>query len=163
MQEIKYTVHSMPAWRDQADFLIQAIIEDGQVLHVEQLWARQANDREFVICCIPFYVYNLALGDRVATNGHPILGEHYVLSNRIERSGHFTFRVWLQNEELRLSFPSWLQQNGYSSEWQYSTGSLVAIDAVEASQAQTLADSLHAMEKQGLLLYETGESEQDQA
>ena len=31
----------------------------------EQLWARRVDDEHHEICCIPFFVYDLALGDTV--------------------------------------------------------------------------------------------------
>jgi hypothetical protein len=36
----------------------------------EQLWARQVGDRRFEICCIPFFVYDMALGDVVETDAN---------------------------------------------------------------------------------------------
>jgi hypothetical protein len=32
------------------------------------LWARQVGDRRFEICCIPFFLYDVALGDVVETD-----------------------------------------------------------------------------------------------
>jgi hypothetical protein len=37
----------------------------GTKVTTEQLWARQVGDRHFELCCIPYFVYDLALGDVV--------------------------------------------------------------------------------------------------
>ena len=42
----------------------------------------------FEICCIPFFVYDLALGDLVETNAD------YSVTLRHAPSGRFVFRVW---------------------------------------------------------------------
>jgi hypothetical protein len=58
---MKEAQHLAPVWRERADFILGAIVEDGIS---EQLWARKVDDLQFEVCCIPFWVYNISLGDR---------------------------------------------------------------------------------------------------
>ena len=44
------------------------------------------------MCCIPFFVFDLALGDVVATS--PREGRKYVVDKVVEPSGRYVFRVW---------------------------------------------------------------------
>ena len=54
----------------------------------EQLWWQQVAPKRFVLCCIPFFVYDLSLGDEVKTD------EDNVLLTVLKRSGQVSFRVW---------------------------------------------------------------------
>ena len=63
-------VHPNPAWRDRANFIIRGRInsaDSGSGPSIEQLWACQIDEFQFEICCIPFFLYNLTLGDVVTT------------------------------------------------------------------------------------------------
>ena len=63
-------IHLNPAWRDRANFIAFVSIElDEPGERWEQLWARQIANNLFEICCIPFFAYDLALGDQVDTLG----------------------------------------------------------------------------------------------
>ncbi|WP_372496519.1 DUF4265 domain-containing protein [Kibdelosporangium philippinense] len=53
---------------------------------LEQLWLRQV-DGGYEICCLPFYVYGLALGDVVEKNA-----EDFV-TRRVKSSGRRVLRV----------------------------------------------------------------------
>jgi hypothetical protein len=79
-------VHEGPVWRDRANFIVGApLSEEGRA---EQLWARQLGGERFEICCIPFFVYDLALGDVVETDA----AQNIV--RVVEPSGRFVFRIW---------------------------------------------------------------------
>jgi hypothetical protein len=59
-------VHPEPVRRDRANFIVRARLpEPGRA---EQLWGRQLDERSFELCCIPFFLYDVALGDIVATD-----------------------------------------------------------------------------------------------
>jgi hypothetical protein len=78
-------VHEGPVWRDRANFIVGApLSEEGRA---EQLWARQLGGERFEICCIPFFVYDLALGDVVETDA----AQNIV--RVVEPSGRFVFRI----------------------------------------------------------------------
>jgi hypothetical protein len=139
-------VHKEPIWHERANFIIAAHMPEG---NAEQLWARQIGDNRFEICCIPFFVYNLALGDVVLTNS-----DHEV-AVVVEQSGRFVFRVWFgESFHRRQDVAEELADLGALLEW--SSPNLLAVDAANAEQAKTIADYLAQAERAGRLTYETG-------
>ena len=142
-------VHSEPAWRDRSNFIIGARLpEEGRA---EQLWARQVGDRQFEICCIPFFVYDVALGDVVETDAS------FDLVRVIEPSGRYVFRVWFgESSHPREEIAARLATLGALLEW--SSVNLLAVDAADASHAQVIADFLAEQERCGRLTFETDRS-----
>lgn len=143
--------HNEPAWRSRANFVIVAdIATSPESREWEQLWARKLSDRRFEICCIPFFAYDLALGDEVETD------EDHILRRVVRRSGHFTFRVWFGDSTDpgdRARVAEIIRDRGCEHEW--SSENLLAIDATP-DEAQAVADSLAALEQHGGLILETG-------
>lgn len=89
-------VHQEPAWRDKANFIIQAPVEHAGAREVrEQLWVRETGGR-FEICCIPFFVRGLALGDEV--EAEPDDAGRHLLRRVVKASGNQTFWVWFEDE-----------------------------------------------------------------
>ena len=81
----------------RADFIIGADISAySDDATYEQLWARQLDEKTFEVCCIPFFIYDLALGDVVetATREH----RRYCIDRVVEGSGRFVFRVWFGDD-----------------------------------------------------------------
>jgi hypothetical protein len=88
--------HDAPARRSESNFLIFAdLAEWGLAGRWEQIWAKQVTSDEFVLCCIPFFTYGLALGDRVLTS--PAKGRKFVISRAHVRCGHHVARIWLKD------------------------------------------------------------------
>lgn len=152
----EFVVHQDPAWREHANFIISAELpEKDRPKRFEQLWARQVADARFEVCCIPFFVFDLALGDMVATS--PRGGRKYVVEKVVEPSGRYVFRVWFgESFQPRDEIASGLKALGSLIEW--SSRNLLAVDAVDAGHAQLVADFLMEREKAGHLVYETGRS-----
>jgi hypothetical protein len=150
----QFVVHETPVWRDRADFIIAAQLRDAdQPKRWEQLWARRLDDAEFEVCCIPFFLYDLALGDVVATE--PADEREYVMSRVVRSSGRFVFRVWFgESFHPRELVADELTALGALSE--RSSLNLLAVDAADDSQAQAVAEYLDARERRSELLYETG-------
>ncbi|WP_177228866.1 DUF4265 domain-containing protein [Amycolatopsis sacchari] len=64
-----YVQHLRPAWSDRANFVIHARLPDeGSPKKFEQLRVRRVAQTRFEICCIPFFLYDLSLGDVVETS-----------------------------------------------------------------------------------------------
>jgi hypothetical protein len=148
-----HALHLEPVWRDRADFIIDAPIPDGVSKQYEQLWARRVSTLEFEICCIPFFLYDLSLGDVVGTV--PDHGQGYILDRVIRPSGRFTFRVFFGHSfRPREEIVEQIRAMGSLVEW--SSVNMVAVDALDDKQAATLADFLAAREDEGKLIYETG-------
>ncbi len=154
---VQYITHEYPVWRKQADFIIHAKIEtNDNILRLEQLWARRISGSEnnFEICCIPFFLYNLSLGDKVKTDMK--YGKKYVFTKVVEPSGHYTFRIWFNDNKLRSEILNELIEIGCLVERQSPTGNLIALDIHSFDGATKLAEYLLGKEQQGVLIYETG-------
>ena len=145
-------MHQNPVWRDKANFIIAVYLGDKEGRgEWEQLWALRLDDRRFSLCCIPFFAYDLALGDEVETD------ENHVVKRVIKPSGQYTFRVWFGNSTttgIKDDVLSQMARVGAEVEW--SSENLLAVSAGGADQAQLVADYLHAQQSIGGLTYETG-------
>jgi Domain of unknown function (DUF4265) len=146
-------VHDDPAWGDLANFIIFADLSNfGMPDHWEQLWTKQIRDDEFLICCIPFFTYGIALGDQVHT-----VAAHkrkYVFSTVVKPGGHQVVRVWLRhiNHAVRLQIGTFVLNESLL----YEAGSpdLLAIDLPgDAAKQQRVLGFLEDMQrKEGILL-----------
>ncbi len=150
-------VHQQPVWRERANFIIAARLEQSspdERWRWEQLWARQTGDNRFEVCCIPFFVYDLALADEVET--HELEVKQFIVRNVLNPSGRFTFRAWFSPKGLRDQIIEEITGLGYLFEERWPGSRLITIDAADQIKAQDLADLLHDKQQQGLLRYETG-------
>ncbi len=147
---VREAVHQEPVWRDRSNFIIAAPIRDGGEIKTEQLWARR-DESHFEICCIPFFVYDLALGDVVETDAD------FLVQRVIRRSGRYVFRVWFgESFHPREEIAAKLKARGALIEW--SSRNLLAVDTVDEEHAQGVADFLAEHHNAGHLIYETGRS-----
>jgi len=144
-------VHKNPVWRDKANFIIKTYL--GQKYgrnEWEQLWALDLGDRQFALCCIPFFAYDLALGDEVETDGN------YVVQRVIKTSDQYTFRVWFgDSTHIGIKDEVSQQMKARSAELEWSSENLLAL-SVSAEQAQQVANYLYAEQNARNLVYETG-------
>lgn len=140
-------VHADPVWRDRSNFIIKAALpEDGRT---EQLWARQVADHRFGLCCIPFFLYDMALGDVVETD------RQYQVTRVVEPSGRYVFRIWFGDshhpqDEIVAAVVA------LGAQVERSSAHLLAVDAENAVVAKAAADLLQSHEDQQHLMYETG-------
>lgn len=146
-------IHNSPIWRNRANFVFAAHLgtKDGKN-EWEQLWGQKTGSQRFILCCIPFFVRDVALGDEVETDAD------FVLCRVVQPSGQMTFRVWFggQSTAAREELVREIGEANPLMEW--SSENLLALSVPEGVEAQRLADYLHAKEQQGLLQYETGRS-----
>ncbi|MFV0372749.1 DUF4265 domain-containing protein [Microbacterium sp.] len=149
----QFSTHSEPIWRERADFIINAQL--SEVGGFEQLWVRRVGEDQFEVCCIPYFLYNVALGDTIETA--PQGGRQYVLSRVLNPSGRFVFRAYFERPHYRYRDATavGVQRLGAQIEW--SSPSLLAVD-VDGPSAQRVADYLQDQEDAGRLVYETGKS-----
>jgi hypothetical protein len=144
--------HLEPVWRHRADFVIAAdIASSPEKGEWEQLWARQISENRFEICCIPFFVYDLALGDVVETDRDHVF--HHVACP----SGHQVFRVWfgdVGNASDRFRIAEMLRNQGCELEW--SSENLLAVDASTDELARAVGERLVQLQEEGRLTFETG-------
>jgi hypothetical protein len=152
----EFVVHQDPVWRDRSNFIISVELpEKDRPRRFEQLFARQLSEDRFEVCCIPFFVFDIALGDVVGTS--PRSDRQYVVEKVAEPSGRYVFRVWFGDSfQPRDEIAEELKALGSLLEW--SSLNLLAVDAVNQEHAQLVADLLAEREKTGQLVYETGRS-----
>ena len=175
----RYLTHAEPVWRERANFILFAPVEDpdseaydpsafvapgagGEVPSAiqmfEQLWTRRIRRlgrTRYEVCCIPFFVYDLHLGDVVETEA--VAGLRYVVRRIVRRSGHLTLRVWFGESNrptARDEVPDELAALGCDYEW--SSANLLAVSAPSAVQAGTVLERLNQREALGELIVETG-------
>lgn len=146
--------HREPVWRARSKFVIAAEVPDGGGTEIEQLWARQVAEHRFEVCCIPFFVFDIALGDVVETD------DDYLVRHVVESSGRSVFRVWFGQSFFfpppRSEVAEELTRFGALLEW--SSVNLVAVDAADESCAADVASYLKERQDLGQLLYDTGRS-----
>jgi hypothetical protein len=146
--------HPKPIWRERADFVIGAPLGLSHHVTSEQLWARRLGELTFEICCIPFHLYDVALGDVVEAS------PSFDFVRVIKSSGRFTFRVWFSGQTAdRSAVAGALEALGAGLEW--SGADLLAVDAADEVIAQAVADYLWSDEQAGRLIYETGKTKRD--
>lgn len=118
---------------------------------MEQIFARQLGPYRFEVCCIPFFVYDVALGDVVETD------ETYLIRRVAEPSGRFVFRVWFggtahprdEVAEVLIELGGLLER---------SSVNLLGVDAENLEVSQRIAEFLASAADDGKLMFETGRS-----
>ena len=152
----EFVVHRDPVWRDRSNFIIHVELpKEDRPRRFEQLFARQLSEDRFEVCCIPFFVFDVALGDVVVTSSSR--DRQYVVEKVAEPSGRYVFRVWFgESFQPRDEIAQELTALGSLLEW--SSRNLLAVDAADQEHAQLVADFLAEREKAGQLIYETGRS-----
>jgi hypothetical protein len=150
MTVVREAVHREPVWRDRSNFIIATAIDSANTdISTEQLWARKIDDRHFEICCIPFFAYDLALGDVVETDGG------FLVQRVSTRSGRYVFRVYFgRSAHPREEIIERLESLGALLE--RSSANLLAVDAHDQAHAEVIANFLQERENLGQLMYETG-------
>src|SRR5262249_40233579 len=97
------------------------------------LWAFKISETLFEICCIPFFTYGIALGDKVECN------HGFTVQRVTEKSGHKTLRIAVvsKNSQYHLHevLHKWVENTGLFYEW-YAPGYL----AVDIPHSQTKVD-----------------------
>ena len=147
--------HFNPIWGEKANFIIRARIHDSRndIIEWEQLWARKTEDNLYEICCIPFLIYDVALGDEVKVDP-----DHWITEVK-KRSGHYTFRVWFGDSKDPTIWEQVIREterSGCLFEW-YSNN-LLAISAPTHDLAVMISGYLLQKAKSSELVYETGQT-----
>src|SRR5438874_197376 len=85
---ISYIVHESPVWRPENSYMaVVDLAPFGFDNEQEQIWLRPLSEDQFEVCCIPFRVYGMALGDVVR------LKRGRFIESVIAPSGRLVFRV----------------------------------------------------------------------
>jgi hypothetical protein len=114
----KITAHVNPVRRPVPSFMLRASlndIESGD--NYEQLWAKRASEDRYEVCCIPFFAYDLALGDVVRAYADT----GYVIQSVEQRSGNGVVRVAVKHRDdvdaVHLRLHDLLGKLEYLHEW----------------------------------------------
>ena len=146
--------HELPVWEDRADFDIDVRIPEDEDGLLERLSVRRVTDDLYEVCCLPFFLYDVCLGDtiRVAGLSRTTPG---TVTGRVEDAGRFVFRLILQPSRTTMQgAASSLVSMGFLVESHGS--SYLAVDAPDEEQAAFLAAYLQTGEDAGDWEYETG-------
>jgi hypothetical protein len=140
----KIAAHPNPVRRPRPSFMLRAALDDvGGEENYEQLWTKRLDDDRFEVCCIPFFAYDLALGDVVRADA----GTGYVIQSVTQRSGHGVIRVAVKQpgdvDALHLQLHDLLGRLEYLHEW-FAPG-YVAIDVEPARSNDELYAGLAAL------------------
>jgi hypothetical protein len=146
--------HKGPAWGPKSNFIIRADLAiHGMPGRSEQVWARRIDNTTFEVCCIPFFTYGLALGDKVETDAE------YLIQRITEKGGHKTLRVAvaIKDEQDRLHeiLHEWVDNTGLLYEW-YSPGYL-AVDLPPDAQHEAIFPTLGQLSEKGEICIEIDE------
>jgi hypothetical protein len=149
-------LHREPVWRNRANSVVCAALSEKDLpRRFEQLFAKRIAEDLFEVCCIPFLVFDIALGDVVATA--PMGDVDHVVTNVVESSGRYVFRVrFNEASRPRGEIAEELRALGSLIEW--SSRNLLALDAIDQEHAQRVVDFLTERERTGQLTYDTGQS-----
>lgn len=154
MDELKK--HPHPVWGEHADFALQLRIETGNPNldnppRYEELPVQDLTEGFYRICCIPFFVYDLALGDVL----HLVDGK---LDGVAQESGQHTFRAYFGRAFMPAARSVLIDElaimPGVFIEW-YSND-LLGLSAENDAVANDLARWLETAMSRGQLQYETG-------
>lgn len=133
-----YVSHPEPVWRgDQHLMAMVDLAPFGLVNKLEQLWLREVSDGHEV-CCIPFWVYGMSLGDVVVVDG----------ANRVThiaaKSGRHVLRAMFAQPGPSAEFGSLLRAAFADADllYEWDGDRYVAIDIPEKSQGQPVYDLL---------------------
>lgn len=115
---MKIATHANPVRRPTPSFMLRASLADieGED-NYEQLWTKRVGEDRFEVCCIPFFAYDLALGDVVRADAET----RYVIQSVERRSGNGVVRVAVKRREdveaMHLRLHDLLGKLEYLHEW----------------------------------------------
>lgn len=136
--------HPNPVNRPRPNFMLRAALDDlGDGDNFEQLWTKRVGEDLFEICCIPFFVYDLALGDVVQASAD----SGYVVRSVARRSGNGVVRVAIKCpddvEAVHLRHHDLLGRLEYVREW-FAPG-YVAVSMEPGRSHEEFFDGLAAL------------------
>ncbi|MEW2498485.1 DUF4265 domain-containing protein [Streptomyces nodosus] len=89
--------HPNPAWGDQADSLVMCDLTDSEMPgRWEQMWEKRLGDGRHMLCCIPFFASNIALGDIFTTASSRSVERS--VNAVVERSGNVVIHAFFHDD-----------------------------------------------------------------
>jgi hypothetical protein len=143
--------HQSPAWLQKSNFILRADLSNhGMPGRLEQLWARKIDPSTFEICCIPFYTYGIALGDKVRLDASGTIQEVK------EKAGHKNLRVAIalitNRNDIHEVLHEWVNSTGLLHEW--CTPYYLAVDLPPSQNNQNSFTMLEDLYEEGAVFFE---------
>ncbi|MGS2590056.1 DUF4265 domain-containing protein [Streptomyces hebeiensis] len=153
---MKFIVHDNPVHRGKSNYIARVDLTpfglDGEV---EQLWLQQLEDGSFEVCCIPFRVYGMSLGDIVSLSPDGVM-----VARLVRKSGRRALRVLLMptadSSNVASGIEAEVSRLDLLSEW--SGDRHVAIDVPIGSDVATLISLLEREEAESRVFWEWGDA-----
>jgi hypothetical protein len=125
----RFFIHQEPVCRSQANYVIQiAIPGEPETPEFEQLWTSSQQDGSHIVCCIPFVLYGISLGDRIQKLSD---GSFRIL----DPSGRIAIRVWMADSSAREKSDLIHKLAALECLMERSSENLLALDCRDADQA----------------------------
>lgn len=169
MSEFEEHPSRVATWRDGRFVVLPDAVEEDctvwfpvdrgrdHAIAWEGLLARRTGPDRAVVCAVPFWLYDVNLGDEVVLRQRPDGAD--VADAVVRDGGNYTFRVAFSDarddddrwRRLMVDLATW-------DCWFDVRGPAYVAISVPAAHAQAVADLLAAREAAGELVYETGRS-----
>jgi hypothetical protein len=120
----------------------------------EQLWVEKTKDNEFILCCIPFFAYGIALGDEVSVRR----GQEFdwLVDAVLEDAGEVAVRAALISDdwsEVAEGLIEYTDRTGLP--WEIHNQRYVAISCPRSADSlQVLVNGLESLERNRKIEYE---------
>lgn len=147
--------HTDPAWYELPHYSLILPVPDSEDTY-EQLVTRQIGERRFLNLCIPYLLYDLALGDEIEVLGAQTEFASGSGFRVVRSSGRFVFRVMfsdLHKDKAKAAVKDIKQAGGLVERW---NARFYSIDAENEALASVISGYLGEGEERGLWEYETG-------
>ncbi|MEW2634834.1 DUF4265 domain-containing protein [Streptomyces sp. NPDC048389] len=147
-----YVTHEDPVWRSEENYMgMVDLVPFGMANSLEQLWLRPTDGESYVVSCIPFFAYGLALGDTV------ILRDGRFVTSVHGRSGRRALRVMFTESpevsQLCSMLRDMLISHELMSEWNGDRH--VAVDVTDSSVVMSpVFDAVEPMVRRGAAFWE---------
>lgn len=143
-------VHMSPAWREQSNLLFTAAIEEhGDSPGREQLWGKIISKNTALLCCIPFFLYDLSIGDLCN------ISDDFKFISVREAGDQDTYRIFFSHQFDKDSDLILEKIKAFDCLFEWYSQRLLAV-SVRKSISSILSHELQLFEEEGLLEYETG-------
>lgn len=151
----QFFTHEDPVWY-QIPHSVVILPLPNKPGEFEQLVGLEVGNNQYKLICIPFFLYDIALGDIVHVDlDLPFKDRRYKV---VSKSGRYVFRVWFEYtpDSVKKTCLKELRKMGALTE--RSSKLLYAVDAENLELAQRVADYLMDGESAGSWIYETGQT-----
>jgi hypothetical protein len=140
---------------------VQAILLLHRGKHMESLWVRKVGNNLCELLSIPFFAYNISLGDIVACSTDDD-GEGLFIDKVVKKSGNRTVRVAFKAPEggkhpEGLKLADFLRTEGFK--WDYNKIRVFSINIASDAEHKKLIARLKRISKSAQMIWEDGDPE----